>query len=186
VLSREASNTNFIVFDLIRLGLEPTIYRIRGKQLTIAPSMQFYIFCVLSVLQVLVLLILKYVYILLIGQCTSNTEYFEFFSLTSLIYLRQHQYFKDWVRVQILCIGSWSSFYILGPGLFHYPDFINTSKLHQRKYLAFFYLNSVLKSLEMFPWYMFYCLYLSYNVGTYTQVTADVFTSGFILIPNVL
>jgi hypothetical protein len=31
VLSREATNTNFIVFGLTRLGLEFTIYRTQGK-----------------------------------------------------------------------------------------------------------------------------------------------------------
>ena len=31
VLSGEASNTNFIVFGLTRLGLEPTIYRTQGE-----------------------------------------------------------------------------------------------------------------------------------------------------------
>jgi len=31
VLSGEATNTNFIVFGLARPGLEPTIYRTRGK-----------------------------------------------------------------------------------------------------------------------------------------------------------
>jgi hypothetical protein len=31
VLSRKATNTNFIVFGLTRPGLEPTIYRIRGE-----------------------------------------------------------------------------------------------------------------------------------------------------------
>ena len=31
VLSREATNTNFIVFGLTRSGLEPTIYRTRGE-----------------------------------------------------------------------------------------------------------------------------------------------------------
>jgi hypothetical protein len=31
MLSREATNTNIIVFGLTRSGLEPTIYRIRGK-----------------------------------------------------------------------------------------------------------------------------------------------------------
>jgi hypothetical protein len=31
MLSREATNTNFIVFGLIRSGLEPTICRTRGK-----------------------------------------------------------------------------------------------------------------------------------------------------------
>jgi hypothetical protein len=31
MLSREATNTNFIVFGLILLGLEPTIYRTGGK-----------------------------------------------------------------------------------------------------------------------------------------------------------
>ena len=31
LLSREATNTNFIVFGLTRPGLEPTIYRIRGE-----------------------------------------------------------------------------------------------------------------------------------------------------------
>jgi len=30
MLSGEAANTNLIVFDLTRLGLEPTIYRTRG------------------------------------------------------------------------------------------------------------------------------------------------------------
>ena len=32
MLSREAANTNFIVFVLARLGLGPTIYRNRGEQ----------------------------------------------------------------------------------------------------------------------------------------------------------
>ena len=31
MLSREATNTNFIVFGLTRSGLEPTIYRNRGE-----------------------------------------------------------------------------------------------------------------------------------------------------------
>ena len=31
MLSREATNTNFIIFGLIQSGLEPTIYRTRGK-----------------------------------------------------------------------------------------------------------------------------------------------------------
>ena len=31
MLSGEATNTNFIVFGLTRLGLEPTIYRTQGK-----------------------------------------------------------------------------------------------------------------------------------------------------------
>jgi hypothetical protein len=31
MLSREATNTNFIVFGLIRSGLEPTIYCTQGK-----------------------------------------------------------------------------------------------------------------------------------------------------------
>ena len=31
VLSREATNTNFIVFDLTRSGFEPTIYHTRGE-----------------------------------------------------------------------------------------------------------------------------------------------------------
>jgi hypothetical protein len=31
MLRREATNTNFIVFGLTRPGLEPTIYRTRGK-----------------------------------------------------------------------------------------------------------------------------------------------------------
>ena len=31
VLSGEATHTNFIVLDLIRPGLEPTIYRTRGE-----------------------------------------------------------------------------------------------------------------------------------------------------------
>ena len=31
-LSREATNTNFIVFGLTRTGLEPTIYRTQGEQ----------------------------------------------------------------------------------------------------------------------------------------------------------
>jgi hypothetical protein len=31
VLSREATNTNFIVFGLIQPGLEPTIYHTRGE-----------------------------------------------------------------------------------------------------------------------------------------------------------
>ena len=31
MLSGEATNTNFLVFGLTRLGLEPTIYRTRGK-----------------------------------------------------------------------------------------------------------------------------------------------------------
>ena len=31
MLSREETNTNFIVFGLARLGLEPTIYRTRGE-----------------------------------------------------------------------------------------------------------------------------------------------------------
>ena len=31
MLSEEATNTNFIVFDLIRTGLNPTIYHIRGE-----------------------------------------------------------------------------------------------------------------------------------------------------------
>ena len=31
MLSGEATNTNFIVFGLTRLGLEPTIYRTRGE-----------------------------------------------------------------------------------------------------------------------------------------------------------
>jgi hypothetical protein len=31
VLSGEATNTNFKVFGLTRLGLEPTIYRFRDK-----------------------------------------------------------------------------------------------------------------------------------------------------------
>jgi hypothetical protein len=31
MVSGEATNTNFIVFDLTRPGLEPTIYRTRGK-----------------------------------------------------------------------------------------------------------------------------------------------------------
>jgi hypothetical protein len=31
ILSGEATNTNFIVFDLTQLGLEPMIYRTRGK-----------------------------------------------------------------------------------------------------------------------------------------------------------
>jgi hypothetical protein len=31
MLSREATNTNFIVFGLILLGLEPTIYRTGGE-----------------------------------------------------------------------------------------------------------------------------------------------------------
>jgi hypothetical protein len=32
VLRGEVTNTNFIVFGLIRLGIEPTIYRTRGEQ----------------------------------------------------------------------------------------------------------------------------------------------------------
>jgi hypothetical protein len=36
MLSGEATNTNFIVFCLTRLGLEPTIYRTRGKHVNIA------------------------------------------------------------------------------------------------------------------------------------------------------
>jgi Leucine-rich repeat (LRR) protein len=31
LLSVEATNTNFVVFGLTRLGLEPTIYRTRGE-----------------------------------------------------------------------------------------------------------------------------------------------------------
>ena len=31
MLSREATNANFIVFGLTRLGLEPTIYRTQGE-----------------------------------------------------------------------------------------------------------------------------------------------------------
>ena len=31
MLSEEATNTNFIVFDLTRPGLDPTIYRTRGE-----------------------------------------------------------------------------------------------------------------------------------------------------------
>jgi hypothetical protein len=31
MLGGEATNTNFIVFGLTRLGLEPTIYHTRGK-----------------------------------------------------------------------------------------------------------------------------------------------------------
>jgi hypothetical protein len=31
MLSGEAANTNFLVFGLTRLGLEPTIYITRGK-----------------------------------------------------------------------------------------------------------------------------------------------------------
>jgi hypothetical protein len=31
VLSGEATNTNFVVFDLTRSGLEPTIYRTRDE-----------------------------------------------------------------------------------------------------------------------------------------------------------
>ena len=31
VLSREATNTNFIVFGLIKSGLKPTIYHTKGK-----------------------------------------------------------------------------------------------------------------------------------------------------------
>ena len=36
MLSGEATNTNFIVFDLIRLGLKPTIYRTR-REYTLEP-----------------------------------------------------------------------------------------------------------------------------------------------------
>jgi hypothetical protein len=38
VLSGEATNTNFIVFGLIRLGLEPMIYRTRGEHANHYPT----------------------------------------------------------------------------------------------------------------------------------------------------
>ena len=38
MLSREATNTNFIVFDLTRRGLDPTIYRIGGVMVSVLVS----------------------------------------------------------------------------------------------------------------------------------------------------
>jgi hypothetical protein len=38
MLSGEATNTNFIVFGLTRLGLEPTIYRTRSKNISITSA----------------------------------------------------------------------------------------------------------------------------------------------------